>query len=61
MPLGAAADLDFVWLLADTLNTLMAIPKLIALLLLSPLVFRLTKAFFDNSTVEGTLDLDKGG
>ncbi len=61
VPLGAAADLGFVWLLADTLNALMAIPNLIALLLLSPLVFRLTKAFFDNGMVEGTLDPDKGG
>ncbi|MFT4569808.1 MAG: AGCS family alanine or glycine:cation symporter [Hyphomicrobiaceae bacterium] len=43
VPVGAFAQLDFVWLLADTLNALMAIPNLIALLLLSPLVFRLTR------------------
>lgn len=41
----ALLDLDFgfVWLLADTLNALMAIPNLIALLLLSPVIFRLTR------------------
>ena len=32
-------QLDFAWLVADTLNALMAIPNLIALLLLSPVVF----------------------
>ena len=43
---GATADLGFVWLLADTLNAMMAIPNLIALALLSPIVFKLTKEFF---------------
>jgi len=43
IPMGAMANLGFIWLLADTLNALMAIPNLIALLLLSPVVFRLTK------------------
>lgn len=46
VPLGALAQLDFIWLLADTLNALMAIPNLIALLLLSPLVFKLSKDYF---------------
>jgi AGCS family alanine or glycine:cation symporter len=43
---GATADLGFIWLLADTLNAMMAIPNLIALALLSPVVFKLTKEFF---------------
>ena len=43
IPLGAMAQLNFIWLLADTLNALMAVPNLIALLLLSPVVFKLTK------------------
>ena len=43
---GATLKLGFVWLLADTLNALMAIPNLIALALLSPVVFALTKEFF---------------
>lgn len=45
---GATLKLGFVWLLADTLNALMAIPNLIALALLSPLVFKITKEFFDS-------------
>ena len=44
---GATLKLGFVWLLADTLNALMAIPNLIALALLSPIVFRITKEFFE--------------
>ncbi|HUH36941.1 MAG TPA: sodium:alanine symporter family protein, partial [Spongiibacteraceae bacterium] len=43
LPIGALAQLDMIWLVADTLNALMAIPNLIALLLLSPLVFRMTR------------------
>lgn len=46
VPVGALVSLDFVWLLADTLNALMAIPNLIALLLLSPVVFTLTREYF---------------
>ena len=45
IPLGATVDLGFVWLLADTLNAMMAIPNLIALILLSPVVFKLTREF----------------
>ena len=45
---GATVELAFVWLLADTLNALMAIPNLIALALLSPIVFKLTAAFFSS-------------
>jgi AGCS family alanine or glycine:cation symporter len=44
---GATLKLGFVWLLADTLNALMAIPNLIALALLSPVVFKITKEFFE--------------
>ena len=40
--------LDFVWLVADTLNAMMAIPNLLALLLLSPVVFKVTKEYFAN-------------
>jgi AGCS family alanine or glycine:cation symporter len=46
VPLGASVSLDFIWLLADTLNALMAIPNLIALILLSPVVFTLTREYF---------------
>ncbi len=46
VPIGAVAKLSFIWLVADTLNALMALPNLIALLLLSPVVFKLTKEYF---------------
>lgn len=48
IPVGAVVSLDFVWLLADTLNAMMAIPNLIALALLSPVVFKLTKVYFNS-------------
>lgn len=47
IPIGATVDLETIWLFADTLNALMALPNLIALLLLSPVVFRLTREYFD--------------
>ena len=47
VPIGAMANLNFMWLVADTLNALMAIPNLIALILLSPVVFKLTKEHFN--------------
>ncbi len=46
IPVGAATDLGLIWLIADTLNAFMAIPNLIALLLLSPVVFTLSKSYF---------------
>lgn len=46
---GAIFQLDFVWLLADTLNALMAIPNLVSLLLLSPIVFKLTQDYFETN------------
>ena len=46
IPIGATAKLSFIWLLADTLNAMMALPNLIALLLLSPMVFKLTREYF---------------
>lgn len=44
--LGSMVKLEFVWLLADALNGLMAIPNLIALLLLSPTIFAITREYF---------------
>jgi len=44
--LGATMDLSLVWDLSDTLNGLMAIPNLIGVLLLSPVVFKLTREHF---------------
>ncbi len=50
IPLGTlpGIDLGSLWLVADTLNAMMAIPNLIALLLLSPVVFKLARAYFDD-------------
>lgn len=48
VPLGAIVSLNFVWALADIMNILMAVPNLIALLLLSPIVVRLSHEFFAN-------------
>lgn len=45
---GACLHLDLVWTIADTLNGFMAIPNLIALLVLSPVVIQLTKEYFQN-------------
>ena len=44
--LGATVDLGLLWSIAETFNGLMAIPNLIALLLLSGTVARLTREFF---------------
>ncbi len=44
--IGATLSLNDVWNIADALNAFMAIPNLIALLLLSPVVIKLTKEFF---------------
>jgi AGCS family alanine or glycine:cation symporter len=44
--LGAIGSLHLVWDVADTLNGLMAIPNLIAVLMSIPLLLRLQKEFF---------------
>ncbi len=49
IPIGATLNLGMIWTIADTMNGLMALPNLIALLLLSPVVFRLTRADALNS------------
>ena len=46
--LGAVLRTDTVWLLAETVNGLMAIPNLIALILLSPELVRLTDQYRRN-------------
>lgn len=43
---GAVAKLNFVWALSDTFNGLMAIPNLIGLLALSPVIIKLTRDYF---------------
>jgi AGCS family alanine or glycine:cation symporter len=48
IPIGAISNLGIIWTLADTLNALMALPNLAALLLLSPVVFTLTRDYFSS-------------
>jgi len=45
--IGAVGGLAPLWDIADTLNALMAIPNLVGLLLLSGVIIKLTKEFFD--------------
>jgi AGCS family alanine or glycine:cation symporter len=44
--IGAVVKLDFVWTFSDMMNGLMIVPNLIALLALSPIIFRITKTYF---------------
>ena len=46
--LGGFIELDMVWIIADIVNALMALPNLIALLALSPVVVAETKKYFNN-------------
>ena len=44
----ANVKVELVWNLSDTLNGLMAIPNLVGLLLLAPMVFKVTRKYFDS-------------
>ena len=44
--IAGAVKLDLAWAIADTLNGLMAIPNLVGLAFLSPVVVKLTKEYF---------------
>ena len=48
------------WLMADTLTGMMAAPNLLALILLSPIVFKLAKEYFDKDKIasDGLIDQD---
>lgn len=48
--LGAAGSGTLMWEISDTLNGLMALPNLVALLLLSGTVAQLTRSYFDGRT-----------
>ena len=45
IPVGALSKLTLVWLFADILNGMMAIPNLIALVVLSPVIFTMTASY----------------
>jgi AGCS family alanine or glycine:cation symporter len=44
--LGTQMSLELVWKMSDVLNGMMAIPNLIALVFLAPVVFRLSREYF---------------
>ncbi|MEM9444023.1 MAG: sodium:alanine symporter family protein [Verrucomicrobiota bacterium] len=46
IPIGATMQLDLAWLISDTLNALMAVPNLLALVLLAPVVVKLSTNYF---------------
>ena len=50
IPLGTVGELNLVWLIADILNACMAFPNLTALILLAPVVFRLTRENGEKAT-----------
>ena len=53
---GAVASGGMVWTVAEILNGLMAIPNLIGLLLLSPVVFRLTRSYDFRSAKQSLIE-----
>lgn len=55
---GAVMELNLVWEISDTLNCMMAIPNLVALIALAPVVLRTTRDFFSNKA--GLQNLDRG-
>jgi len=49
--IGAVTHLDFVWLVSDTLNAFMALPNLISLLLLSPVIVKLNQEYWSKKAL----------
>jgi AGCS family alanine or glycine:cation symporter len=50
--LGTAVSLDIVWNIADSLNALMALPNVIAVLLLSGVIAKETKKYLDGNHID---------
>ena len=50
--IGAVAEINTVWLIADCFNALMALPNLIALIALSGLVIKETKRYFTHNSIQ---------
>ncbi|GCF95631.1 putative transporter [Enterococcus florum] len=55
--IGPYLTVTAVWTIADIFNGLMAFPNIIALILLSPVVFKETKSYFSRMAEAGTDDL----
>jgi AGCS family alanine or glycine:cation symporter len=53
--IGTQMSLGLVWKMSDALNGMMAIPNLLALLLLSPVVFTLTRQYFAQQDTQSEL------
>ena len=56
VPVGSVMELTLVWSLSDLFNGLMALPNLVALLLLSPVVFQMTKDYFKSTSADHIFD-----
>ena len=59
--LGAFLKLEMVWIIADIVNGLMALPNLIALLALSPVIISETKLYLDHLDGKTKSDSEKIG
>jgi AGCS family alanine or glycine:cation symporter len=59
--LGTQMSLDLVWKMSDALNGMMAIPNLIALILLAPVVFKLTREYFKDEQADGDITKENAG
>jgi AGCS family alanine or glycine:cation symporter len=57
--IGTQMEGGIVWKLADILNGMMAFPNLIAVLFLSPVVFKLTREYFAEETEAGEVITQK--
>lgn len=55
--IAPVVSLNLVWTIADILNALMAIPNLIAVLLLSPIIVKETKKYIDNLDARDDTDV----
>ncbi len=55
---GSIINLDFIWNIADCMNALMAIPNLVALLLLSGVAARETNKYLWNNSLEKEMEED---
>jgi AGCS family alanine or glycine:cation symporter len=55
---GAVAKLSLVWNISDTLNGLMALPNLIGLILLTPVIVSETKKYFNPEMISDNLTND---
>ncbi|MGN1007990.1 MAG: alanine:cation symporter family protein, partial [Butyricicoccus sp.] len=55
--IGPVLSLDLVWTIADILNALMAIPNLVAVLLLSGVIAKETKHYLNNLDEKDTTEI----